>query len=177
MTKYEKALLDMISFAEGTLGVSNNGYDVTVGFFTINGWTNDTDIKHGEMDWYNKELNSTAAGRYQIISGTWKEVLGSNLPMTKTNQDFAATTLINIKLKSTFIDNRSVDITNLEDKTQFDIMLSKLSSTWSSIPLTKTYTDGKGVTRVSGNSYYDDKKTSNSTNKLFQIYKKALSAY
>jgi len=48
MTKFEKALLDVIAFTEGTLGVSQNGYDVVVGFYRIIGWTEDTSIVHGE---------------------------------------------------------------------------------------------------------------------------------
>jgi len=46
MTIYEKAILDTIAYAEGTLGVSRDGYDVIVTFPTIIGWTDDTDIRH-----------------------------------------------------------------------------------------------------------------------------------
>lgn len=46
MTIYEKAILDTIAYAEGTLGVSQNGYDVLVTFPIIIGWSENTDIRH-----------------------------------------------------------------------------------------------------------------------------------
>ena len=88
MTKEEKALLDTLAYCEGTLGVSNNGYDVVVGYNRIiAGWTKDTNIVHGGRDWYDKSTNSTAAGRYQFVYDTWVGNDKKNLPMTKENQD------------------------------------------------------------------------------------------
>jgi muramidase (phage lysozyme) len=101
MTVYEKAMLDTLAYAEGTLGVSKNGYDVLVGFSTIIGWTPNTDIVHRcikptsnltedkikqkggkvceDPSWDTKQnnttrddkLNSTAAGRYQFLGSSW----------------------------------------------------------------------------------------------------------
>lgn len=100
MTKYEKAILDTIAYAEGTLGVSQNGYDILVGFKTIVGWTENTNIRHrcvkptGDLtksiieqkgyevceddSWFLQERNSkgkllqsSAAGRYQYLGSSW----------------------------------------------------------------------------------------------------------
>lgn len=67
MTKNERAFLDMIAWAEGTAIIPNsdNGYKVLVGStikipLLFNSYLNHPGI-------YNKTLNSTAAGRYQIL--------------------------------------------------------------------------------------------------------------
>jgi len=99
MTREEKAFLDTISYAEGTLGISSNGYDVLVndspssGSRIIQNWDVNTKIQHGLDAWKVKVGNvpSTAAGRYQIIGETWISLNGKeNKPMTKNNQDMAA---------------------------------------------------------------------------------------
>jgi muramidase (phage lysozyme) len=180
MNKYEKALLDLIAYTEGTLGISQNGYDVTVNFRRIIGWTPDTDIIHGLNNWYDSATNSTAAGRYQFLGSTWKSRNGGkNLPLTKENQDKTALDLAKEILKSNVIDNRDVKINELDNKTKFDIMLNKLSSTWASLPLTKTVVVN-GKKRFKGSSYYNDdgiNKTRHTSEKLYQIYKKALGLY
>lgn len=101
LTKYEKAILDTIAYAEGTLGVSQNGYDVLVGTNKIiNQWSQDTDIRHKcvkptsdlteskikqkgftlceDDSWFldtknskGERITSSAAGRYQFLGSTW----------------------------------------------------------------------------------------------------------
>lgn len=178
MTKYEKSLLDVIAYTEGTIGLSQNGYDVTVNFYLINGWTPDTDIIHGLGDWYNKPTNSTAAGRYQFLGSTWtgnwiggtKTKKGQNVPMTKDNQDIAAIWLIKNK--------RNANIDTLDTKEKFFDVLQKIAPEWSSIPLTKTFTKD-GVIYKKGHTYYDkkNKKSKHTPDDLWVIYKKALSLY
>ena len=36
--RHYKAMLDTLAYTEGTLGVSNNGYDLLYGNYIINGW-------------------------------------------------------------------------------------------------------------------------------------------
>ena len=57
-------------------------------------------------------------------------------------------------------------------------MLQKLSPEWASFPVTKTITHN-GERRIAGKSFYssDNKNTSKSSSKLFEIYKKALALY
>lgn len=174
MTKEEKALLDTLAYCEGTLGVSNNGYDVVVGSKrVIAGWTKDTKIVHGNMDWYDKATNSTAAGRYQFLYSTWIGSKKINLPMTKENQDKRGLELINNALGS-------IDKTQLTNKTVFDAALNKMALVWASIPLTKDITDSNGVVHKAGYSYYSGdgvNKSRLTSDKIFEIYKLALSKY
>lgn len=183
MNKYEKAILDLIAYTEGTLGVSQNGYDVLVGYYKINGWENNTDIVHGKDNWakvFSNGLKSTAAGRYQFIYKTWVSINGkTNKPMTKDNQDVGAMYLVNKRLKQTDLETRSVSIENLANKDDFDIFLNKIAREWASIPLSKTFVvDGKY--KYAGSSYYSSDGVNNSKDspsELHEIYKEALSLY
>jgi muramidase (phage lysozyme) len=174
MTKEEKALLDTLAYCEGTLGVSNNGYDVVVGFKRIiAGWTKDTSIVHGGRDWYDKSTNSTAAGRYQFVYDTWVGNDKKNLPMTKENQDQRGLQLINGAL-------RNIDKTKLTNKTEFFKALNKMCTIWASIPVTSDITDKKGKVHKAGKSYYSGDGVNNSkitADKIFEIYTLALSKY
>lgn len=181
MTKEEKALLDMLAYCEGTLGVSNNGYDVVVGSKrVIAGWTKDTDIVHGGNNWYDKATDSTAAGRYQFLYTTWcggtKNKPGPNLPMTKENQDKKGLELINNVIGN-------IDKTKLTNKAIFDQALNKMCRVWASIPVTATITDNypkPNTVHKVGYSYYEKdgiNKARLTSDKIFEIYKLALSKY
>jgi muramidase (phage lysozyme) len=116
LNKYEKAILDIIAYAEGTmLYGDNNGYDILFGGYKIVGWSENTDINHRcdlsskcvDTSWKIKigtnkdgqEINTTAAGRYQVVGSTWAEItrslkLGDNAPLTINNQNLVAQTLL-----------------------------------------------------------------------------------
>jgi muramidase (phage lysozyme) len=133
MTRQEKAFLDLVSRAEGTYGISNNGYDVLINDGQIQGqsriikdWTEDTTITHGLNTWYVKAVNSTAAGRYQFIGKTWMGMNSNqNVPMTKDNQDSTALRLLQNKLGLTY----TSPINSVSD---MQIIVDKLKTTWAS---------------------------------------------
>lgn len=179
MNKYEKALLDLIAWAEGTLGVSQNGYDVVVDFYRIVGWTPDTDIVHGGYEWnMPSDSNSTAAGRYQFKFDTWKEVNGNkNVPMTKENQDKSAIKKAKQRLTSNRIDKRPVNINELHIRSKFNIMMNKLSPEWASFPLSSDITIN-GELRKAGDSYHSGQaKRGKTIDDFYAIYLKALDLY
>ena len=101
LTNLEKTLLDTISYFEGTIGRSQNGYDLLFGGTKVmEGWQpNTTKIRHRciipttyltkeiieekgftvcqDETWRGKTRNgttTTAAGRYQWIGSSWWEV-------------------------------------------------------------------------------------------------------
>lgn len=133
MTKEEKTFLDLLSFTEGTFGVSNNGYDVLLndgkekGYSRVmKGWTETNAPEHKGKEWYVKSLDSTAAGRYQFIFGTWVSLNGDiNAPMTKVNQDAAALKY----LKKIFGSSYDFKINSVSD---MDFARGKLIKIWTS---------------------------------------------
>jgi len=170
MTKYEKAILDMLSYAEGTLGISNNGYDVMFTKRIIIGWTEDTDIVHGLSDWVIRAngISSSAAGRYQFLGDTWigswkggdKTKKGQNVPLTKNNQDIAA--LYQIKRKKGVTDD---ELNGMEDFNTFKIVLDKIAPEWASIP------------KLNGDTYYKNQPARHTHEDLYDVFMKALALY
>lgn len=162
MIKEEKALLDMIAYSEGTLGVSNNGYDVLVGYRKIVGWTQDTTIVHGNNNWYDKENKSSAAGRYQFLYTTWIGNKKQNLAMTKENQDKRCLELINYRIGN-------IDKITLTNFNNFKKVIDLLAPEWASLPY-----------GALGASYYSKdgiNKAKHTVNDLFDIYTRALALY
>jgi muramidase (phage lysozyme) len=177
LTKYEKGLLDLIAWAEGTLGVSQNGYDVTFNFYKIIGWTPNTDIVHGNWKLPFKGKTSNAAGRYQFLYNTWVEINNNvNVPMTKDNQDKAALKLVNRRFKEKFIDNRTVTISELTNRDKFDIMMNKLAPEWAAFIVTKDVIF-QGKTIRKGQGLYSGQGSKFTVDDFYNVYKKALAKY
>jgi muramidase (phage lysozyme) len=178
MTKEHKALLDTIAYTEGTLGNSQNGYDVVVGSKRIiAGWTKDTTIVHGGSAWHDDATNSNAAGRYQFMYNTWLGSKKVNLPMTKDNQDKRGVELLDMRLKG-------IDLTQLTTRAVWDKAVNKLAPEWASWPMasdvTTTSKSGKVTIHKAGSSYYDSdgvNKARHTVVELWDIYKLALSKY
>jgi muramidase (phage lysozyme) len=66
LTNYEKAMLDTIAYAEGTMNWGHNGYDITLGHKQILGWTENTDIRHrcvGTTKYLTKEIIEQKGGK------------------------------------------------------------------------------------------------------------------
>lgn len=80
MSDNRKPFLDMIAFSEigpRLLAVSDNGYNVLVGSTPDHPLLFDSYADHPRI--YNKALNSTAAGRYQLLArwyDPYKKLLG-----------------------------------------------------------------------------------------------------
>jgi muramidase (phage lysozyme) len=135
-----RPLLDTIAYAEGTAGVSQNGYDVLVGFGQIPAWTPDYISSHPNV--FVPGL-STAAGRYQIIFNTWQDY-GGNIPFNKENQDIVGWKLIKDKRSYPVtsatqafltakqqITSNNIDVTTNPDFIDF---LNKNYLEWASLP-------------------------------------------
>jgi len=91
------AFLDMIAHSEigsALLAQSDDGYNVLVGSTASKPLTFPSYAAHPEI--LNHALNSTAAGRYQIIRGTWAGISGQLglHDFSPENQDRAAIGLI-----------------------------------------------------------------------------------
>jgi len=170
MTNNERALLDVIAYAEGTIGLSNNGYDITFGHWVIQGWSENTDINHKGADWAQPfgKTTSNAAGRYQFLQSSWmgnwtggdKTKEGQNVAMTKSNQDIAA--LYQIKTKRKVTDD---EISGLEDLSTFTTVINKLAPEWASLPT------------LDGTGYYSDQGGDHSQEELLGIFNIALERY
>lgn len=131
ITKIEKAFLDTIAFSEGMLGVSFNGYDVLGGYYKINGWSSDTNIKHGGDSWRQKQTpgKTVDVGRYQFNIGSWQGINnGVNLPLTSKNQDNSALKLWNERVK---LVNSNFNNESITDKSKFSELVNILKkNTW-----------------------------------------------
>ena len=97
-----KAFLDMIAVSEGTIGLGDDGYNVLVGSSKDNVKTFSSYANHPGVvvELKNKQGVTTrwssAAGRYQIISSTWHDIMIRRplLDFSPRSQDQAAVYLI-----------------------------------------------------------------------------------
>jgi len=174
LSNKELAILDLLAYSEGTLGRSQNGYDVVFGYRVIVGWNENSTIAHGLNNWVSSgSVVSSAAGRYQFIAKTWVGINnGVNVPLSKTNQDNAAIRKIKERLGG-------LSINDIDGRDYFYNVLQALAPEWASIPLTKTITVG-GKTRYRGKSYYDGENgngAKGTPEKYFEIYSTALKLY
>tara|TARA_A100001234_G_scaffold151241_1_gene133167 strand:- start:554 stop:1348 length:795 start_codon:yes stop_codon:yes gene_type:complete len=107
---------------QSTIGRAEHGgkddqYNVVFG-----GGTFDTTKGHPDKVVDGGKYSSAAAGKYQFMPGTWKGVTGSvKTPMTRSNQDKAATSLIK---------SRGVNL----DLPMTRRSVNKLSGEWASLP-------------------------------------------
>jgi muramidase (phage lysozyme) len=100
---WARALLDMISYTEGTSQKGKNGYDVIVGGGIIPNWNENYTGQHPKISVKLRGLkDSTAAGRYQFLYSTWKEIkdITFSSPFNKLNQDKGGFYLIKRRLSN-----------------------------------------------------------------------------
>ncbi len=150
-----KALLDTISWTEGTISREANGYDILVGYTSnnsrkIESWNENYPKGHQDHNWYYPRADSTAAGRYQFLGNTWKEVSQtylneSNANFNKENQDYLAYKRLKWRLSNKGISEQYI-LDTLSDKEKFVKVSNALAPEWASFP----FIDNNGMQR----SYY-----------------------
>jgi len=120
------AALDMIAWSEikpALLAVSDDGYNVLVGSTPAHPILCDSYAQHPHV--LNKPFNSTAAGRYQFIYGTWTGI-AAQLRLTDfspVSQDLAC--VQNLKNCGAYTPLIQGD---------FDAFLKRASTQWASLP-------------------------------------------
>lgn len=135
VNKYEKALHDTIAFAEGTRGVSKDGYDVLYSFKKF-----PSCAAHPRTKITAGKYTSSAAGRYQIKISTWDLVQRSKKlrSFEPNDQERAAEYLIKKIRRATVPTDRPLTTG------EFSVVVKKLANEWASLP---------------GNSYGQPRKT------------------
>lgn len=117
-----KAFLDAIAYSEGTAGHGDDGYNVLVGGDLFHSYADHP----RKMVTLNKAgLKSTAAGRYQLLWGTWcdlKAKLGLS-DFGHESQDRAALELV-----------RECHATDDVEAGNFDAAVAKCAHIWASFP-------------------------------------------
>lgn len=119
----ERALLETLSFAEGTWNHAEQAIDYSVCFTQKpGGGTLNTSAPHPDVVRRSRSgYRSAACGAYQFMPRTWKAMHGwHNLPMTPANQDAAALKLV-----------RSV---GYKVTKPFSTQAHRLASQWASFP-------------------------------------------
>ena len=117
----ERALLDTIAWAEGTRGRGSDGYNVIVGYK----YAQECSRHPNRLIRLSSTLSSTAAGRYQFLTRTWKSLA---LPTFQPgNQDRGGLKLVVRRGVKVPVD-RAMTATELANA------LSKLSYEWASLP-------------------------------------------
>ncbi len=122
---FQKALHDSIAWAEGTRGFSNDGYDVMFSFKLMNGCQS-----HPNQCLAFGSSCSTAAGRYQFLTGTWNSVKSANglSSFEPENQELGAAYLVKTVRHVTVPQARAMTAS------EFSNAMSKLSWEWASLP-------------------------------------------
>ena len=122
MLPNRKAFLTMIATAEGTVNLGDNGYNVVVGGSLFTGYA-DHPRKAVYLPKY--KINSTAAGRYQILSkyyDSYKKLLKLK-DFSPASQDAIAIQMI--KEQGALQD---------VDEGRVDAAIKKVSNIWASMP-------------------------------------------
>ena len=119
--KNPKAMLETIAFAEGTAGsCGQDGYNTGFAFNCFRSCN-----AHPNTVWRSSGYASSAAGRYQFLSATWKGL--GYTSFSPGNQDRGALKLIE-RRKVTLPDGRALTATEMSNA------MKKLSYEWASLP-------------------------------------------
>jgi muramidase (phage lysozyme) len=122
---FQKALHDTIAFAEGTRNNGEDGYNIIFSGIRITSCNKHPNrcIKFGSTC-------STAAGRYQFLSGTWNSIrsVRGYATFEPENQELGAAYLITGVRKATIPTNRALSAA------EFENVITKLSFEWASLP-------------------------------------------
>lgn len=126
MTPNQKAFLDMIAFSEigaGLLAASDNGYNVLVGSTASHPLLFDSYADHPRI--HNQKLNSTAAGRYQLMA-KWFDAYKASLGLS----DFSPASQDAIALQQIKECHALPDI----EAGFFNIAVAHCAHIWASLP-------------------------------------------
>jgi muramidase (phage lysozyme) len=169
-----RPLLDTIAYAEGTAGVSQNGYDVLVGFGQIPAWTPNYTSGHPNVAVYIDSINdySTAAGRYQFLSSTWDGLKLGNF--NQVNQDKGGWQLI----KNTGFTSQDATDAYLEAKSQIQSNIIDVTANPKFLLfLDKTYKIWASLPNGSGQSGYTNQGGKYSPDSIYRVYIEAIKKY
>lgn len=177
-----KAFLDLIAYAEGTLGYGDfNGYDMYYNYNKIKDFVSYNQAPpHPNISLkISRRIagNTTAGGRYQFLYGSWIEINGNrNLPMTKKNQDFAGYKRMLLNVNESDIiaaENNFESFKKVVGGSNQKRDSKSLSAIWASLPL--NYTEGGNY----GLKGYYNQNTGNqkSMESLWLLYKQFLAKY
>jgi muramidase (phage lysozyme) len=122
INKNRKAFLDMISISEGTFGRGDGGYNVIVGGKLFKSYKDHPRIK---VYLPRLKINSTAAGRYQLLMRYW-DAYRRQLKLadfSPANQDQVALQQIKEQVALADIDSG-----------RFDAAVKKCANIWASLP-------------------------------------------
>ena len=164
-----KAIMEVLSFCEGTLGLGkNNGYDaVVLDCRSITNWTNDYKTGCPYQPVYSKNgllfQKGGHWGKYQYQRSTWVLDAGSNIAFSKRNQDLICAKTIKRRLGHILYDNLYQNMQNIGGVYQVCL---KLAPEWASIP------NGNSTT-----SYYNDQKVRIYANDIQKLYNIAYKIY
>ena len=202
--KHYKAMLDTLAYTEGTLGVSNNGYDLLFNFFTINGWSDNAEFGHQGKNWSVPIGNdfTTAAGRYQFLASSWydmsqreKDILklpkldtpitykkvnyNYNAPFNKVNQDYLAYKYLKLKkITEELLVEAEKSVNNFStmiEKTKLDCTWTSLARSLSSSAKPCEKQAKPGETK--NKQICTPKVCSSGAEEIWTVYKIALSKY
>ncbi|MBX3208382.1 MAG: glycoside hydrolase family 104 protein [Labilithrix sp.] len=118
--KKHRALLDTIAYAEGTRGRGQDGYNVTFAYRYFSSCA-----KHPNMKVCSGRYCSTAAGRYQFLTGTWKGLGYSSF--SPANQDRGGMKLISRR-------GANIPTGRALTATEFANTMNRISYEWASLP-------------------------------------------
>ena len=118
LTKKEKALLDVIAFAEGT----GNEYNIIYCYRRFKDYS-----KHPNIVVCCSGICSTSAGRYQFLFRTWSEI-----SKRYDYRDFKPETQDKAAIK--LIREKEVNPNKIETYCDFYLAVNRLNTTWASLP-------------------------------------------
>jgi muramidase (phage lysozyme) len=202
--KHFKAMLDTLAYTEGTLGVSNNGYDLLFNNYTIVGWVDNVDFGHQGDTWLitSNNYSTTAAGRYQFLATTWydmsqrvkdelklpklstpiiyeKNSYNYNAPFNKVNQDYLAYKYLKLlKITEDLLKEAEKSSSN------FSLMIAKtkLDCKWTSLARALSSSDTPCEKQakpgdVKNPQVCTPKACSSGSEEIWTVYKMALAKY
>lgn len=115
-----RALLDTIAFTEGTRGHGQDGYDITFAYHSFTSCA-----QHPNRRVCAGAYCSTAAGRYQFLTTTWRSLGYANFG--PANQDRGGMKLVSRR-------GANVPTTRAMTATEFANTMNRISYEWASLP-------------------------------------------